>query len=116
MLERNRMARICLLATGMMILASCTTLDPYTRDEKVSNASKGAAIGALSGCRGRLDYRRRFGRTQKERHYSRRRRRSCRWCGWLLHGSAGNETPPATRRHWCQRYPHGRQYHAEYAR
>ena len=49
MLERNRMARICLLATGMMILASCTTLDPYTRDEKVSNASKGAAIGALSG-------------------------------------------------------------------
>jgi len=33
----------------MMVLMSCTTLDPYTREEKVSNASKGAAIGALSG-------------------------------------------------------------------
>ena len=32
-----------------MVLMSCTTLDPYTREEKVSNASKGAAIGALSG-------------------------------------------------------------------
>jgi outer membrane protein OmpA-like peptidoglycan-associated protein len=49
MLKRNVGTRFCLLAVGMMVLMSCTTLDPYTRDEKVSNASKGAAIGALSG-------------------------------------------------------------------
>ena len=49
MLKRNAATRWCLLAAGMMVLISCTTLDPYTRDEKVSNASKGAAIGALSG-------------------------------------------------------------------
>ncbi len=30
-------------------LASCTTLDPYTREEKTSNATKGAAIGAAAG-------------------------------------------------------------------
>ncbi len=49
MLKRNAATRCCLLAVGMMVLMSCTTLDPYTREEKVSNASKGAAIGALSG-------------------------------------------------------------------
>ena len=49
MFERNRQTRICLLASTILVLASCTTLDPYTREEKVSNASKGAAIGALSG-------------------------------------------------------------------
>ncbi len=49
MLKRNAATRWCLLAAGMMVVISCTTLDPYTRDEKVSNASKGAAIGALSG-------------------------------------------------------------------
>lgn len=49
MLKRNFATRSCLLAVGMMVLMSCTTLDPYTREEKVSNASKGAAIGALSG-------------------------------------------------------------------
>lgn len=31
------------------ILTACTTLDPYTRTEKTSNAVKGAAIGAVSG-------------------------------------------------------------------
>ncbi len=30
-------------------LAGCTTLDPYTREEKTSNATKGAAIGAAAG-------------------------------------------------------------------
>ena len=49
MLKRKLATRCCLLASGLMILMSCTTLDPYTREEKVSNASKGAAIGALSG-------------------------------------------------------------------
>ena len=32
-----------------MLLASCTTLDPYTREEKTSNAAKGAGIGAAVG-------------------------------------------------------------------
>ena len=49
MVKRNVATRGCLLAAGMMVLMSCTTLDPYTREEKMSNASKGAAIGALSG-------------------------------------------------------------------
>ncbi len=30
-------------------LAGCTTIDPYTREEKTSNATKGAAIGAAAG-------------------------------------------------------------------
>jgi len=30
-------------------LAGCTTMDPYTREEKTSNATKGAAIGAVAG-------------------------------------------------------------------
>jgi outer membrane protein OmpA-like peptidoglycan-associated protein len=30
-------------------LTACTTLDPYTREEKTSNAAKGAAIGAAAG-------------------------------------------------------------------
>jgi outer membrane protein OmpA-like peptidoglycan-associated protein len=33
----------------IFILSGCTTLDPYTREEKTSNATKGAAIGAASG-------------------------------------------------------------------
>ena len=49
MLKRNVATRCCFPVIGMMVLMSCTTLDPYTREEKVSNASKGAAIGALSG-------------------------------------------------------------------
>ena len=32
-----------------LTLSACTTLDPYTREEKVSNATKGAAIGAAAG-------------------------------------------------------------------
>ena len=30
-------------------LSGCTTLDPYTREEKMGNATKGAAIGAAAG-------------------------------------------------------------------
>lgn len=32
-----------------VILGACTTLDPYTGEEKTSNATKGAAIGAAAG-------------------------------------------------------------------
>jgi outer membrane protein OmpA-like peptidoglycan-associated protein len=33
----------------LCVLTACTTLDPYTREEKTSNATKGAAIGAAAG-------------------------------------------------------------------
>jgi outer membrane protein OmpA-like peptidoglycan-associated protein len=41
-------------AVGMLVatatvLVGCTTLDPYTRDEKTSAATKGALIGAAAG-------------------------------------------------------------------
>ena len=32
-----------------LFIGACTTVDPYTREEKTSNAVKGTAIGALSG-------------------------------------------------------------------
>ncbi|MGI9308297.1 MAG: OmpA family protein [Gammaproteobacteria bacterium] len=32
-----------------LLVASCTTMDPYTQEEKTSNAAKGAAIGAATG-------------------------------------------------------------------
>jgi outer membrane protein OmpA-like peptidoglycan-associated protein len=33
----------------LVFVTACTTLDPYTREEKTSNATKGAAIGAATG-------------------------------------------------------------------
>ena len=43
--------KVVLIATVAIFsgLSSCTTLDPYTREEKTSNAAKGAAIGAAAG-------------------------------------------------------------------
>ena len=38
-----------IVITGSLVLTSCTTLDPYTREEKTSNAAKGSAIGAAIG-------------------------------------------------------------------
>lgn len=35
--------------TTSLVITACTTLDPYTREEKTSNAAKGAAIGAAAG-------------------------------------------------------------------
>ena len=37
------------LISIVLLLSACTTLDPYTREEKTSNAAKGAAIGAAAG-------------------------------------------------------------------
>lgn len=37
------------LAVAMTVLAGCTTMDPYTREEKTSQATKGAGIGAVTG-------------------------------------------------------------------
>lgn len=33
----------------LLILSACSTLDPYTREEKTSSAAKGAAIGTAAG-------------------------------------------------------------------
>jgi len=38
-----------LSALAVVMLSACTTLDPYTRQEKTSNAAKGAMIGAATG-------------------------------------------------------------------
>jgi outer membrane protein OmpA-like peptidoglycan-associated protein len=39
-----------LLPVGLwLVLSGCETLDPYTQESKTSNATKGAAIGALAG-------------------------------------------------------------------
>ncbi len=46
----NRASRgVCVLLATATILVGCTTLDPYTRDEKTSKATKGALIGAAAG-------------------------------------------------------------------
>lgn len=37
------------LLVGSLLLGGCTTLDPYTREEKTASATKGAAIGAIAG-------------------------------------------------------------------
>jgi len=34
---------------ALVALSGCTTLDPYTREQKTSNVAKGAAIGAAAG-------------------------------------------------------------------
>lgn len=42
--------KTALLALSLGVaLSGCETLDPYTQDSKTSNATKGAAIGALAG-------------------------------------------------------------------
>ena len=46
----NRAARFVLVATtAMVFVTGCQTLDPYTREEKTSQATKGALIGAGVG-------------------------------------------------------------------
>jgi outer membrane protein OmpA-like peptidoglycan-associated protein len=40
---------LCGLAAAAVMLQACTTVDPYTREEKTSSATKGAAIGAAVG-------------------------------------------------------------------
>ncbi len=36
-------------ALGLVLASGCQTLDPYTGEQKTSNATKGAAIGAAAG-------------------------------------------------------------------
>jgi outer membrane protein OmpA-like peptidoglycan-associated protein len=40
---------ILALAVSAVFVGGCTTLDPYTREEKTSSATKGALIGAAAG-------------------------------------------------------------------
>ena len=39
----------CGILLSTLLLNACTTIDPYTREEKTSNTAKGAGIGAISG-------------------------------------------------------------------
>lgn len=47
-LVNGTIIRIVTLST-VLILNACTTVDPYTREEKTSHVAKGTAIGAVSG-------------------------------------------------------------------
>lgn len=45
-----KMKFVLAASVGLLgVLTACTTLDPYTREEKTSSATKGAAIGAAAG-------------------------------------------------------------------
>ena len=48
MLKTTKILGTSILLSSLF-LGACTTIDPYTREEKTSNAVKGAGIGALSG-------------------------------------------------------------------
>lgn len=41
--------RLIYLVGGVFLASACTTIDPYTREEKTSNATTGAIIGAVGG-------------------------------------------------------------------
>ena len=47
MLKRKLM--LVTTVTLLGVVTACSTLDPYTREEKTSNATQGAAIGAATG-------------------------------------------------------------------
>ena len=40
---------VTIVAATIITITGCTTLDPYTREEKTSNAAKGVAISAAAG-------------------------------------------------------------------
>ncbi|MGM0677444.1 OmpA family protein [Ectothiorhodospira marina] len=40
---------LIIAVAALVALAGCTTIDPYTREDKVSASTKGAAIGAVAG-------------------------------------------------------------------
>ncbi|MCG7873712.1 MAG: OmpA family protein [Candidatus Thiodiazotropha lotti] len=44
----NKIVISCLLA-ALIILQACTTVDPYSKEEKTANATTGAVIGAVAG-------------------------------------------------------------------
>jgi outer membrane protein OmpA-like peptidoglycan-associated protein len=48
-LTPRRVPAAALAALGLVLAGGCQTLDPYTGEQKTSNATKGAAIGAAAG-------------------------------------------------------------------
>jgi len=46
---RCKTATIAVALITAIVLSACTTLDPYTGEQKTSNAAKGAGIGAAAG-------------------------------------------------------------------
>ncbi|MCU7929407.1 MAG: OmpA family protein [Candidatus Thiodiazotropha sp. (ex Codakia rugifera)] len=44
-----RQSALCCLIASIIVLQACTTVDPYTREEKTSKATTGAMIGAVAG-------------------------------------------------------------------
>ncbi|MCU7891369.1 MAG: OmpA family protein [Candidatus Thiodiazotropha sp. (ex Ustalcina ferruginea)] len=44
-----RQSALCCLIVSVIVLQACTTVDPYTREEKTSKATTGAMIGAVAG-------------------------------------------------------------------
>ncbi|NIR30062.1 MAG: OmpA family protein [Gammaproteobacteria bacterium] len=43
---------VATLVLSALVMSSCTTIDPFTREEKTSNTAKGAAVGAAVGAAG----------------------------------------------------------------
>lgn len=48
----SRTRFITTLLLSALLTASCTTIDPFTREEKTSSTTKGAAVGAAVGAAG----------------------------------------------------------------
>lgn len=46
---KKRTLLVSSVVASSLFLGACTTLDPYTREEKTSNATKGTLIGAAGG-------------------------------------------------------------------
>lgn len=49
MLSDRALTRLAALALTTILAAGCAAVDPYTREQKTSNATKGALIGAVGG-------------------------------------------------------------------
>lgn len=45
----NRFLKIAVIATALIAVAACETVNPYTRETQTSKAAKGAGIGAAAG-------------------------------------------------------------------
>jgi outer membrane protein OmpA-like peptidoglycan-associated protein len=48
-MNTNTLRRVAVLIGFVLVVAGCETLDPYTQESQMSNATKGALIGAAAG-------------------------------------------------------------------
>ena len=48
-METRAVKTILSVLAAAVVVTGCETLDPYTREEKTSSATKGALIGAAAG-------------------------------------------------------------------